>query len=443
MAITLQHEAYRDGIKSWDNKAETYQAVLAHTLMAMKLDGVAKNYMDQSLFEDVQAYMDSMNGGPSFASYVGDTYDSGSDFWKLRKDGSLEWDGKFDLVDEEDRPIETDTTGSFSRSLAHYMGRDFNTAEEASAWVQKELGGKWEDGKWKLGKTASATADRQARYEMQWKYVDKVHTDYHGSMVAAIGAMRKDLQAIFSKKGALSDKERFLAGVLDEALIFGQAYDDYLYGGGETDQGLGYLNSGLRSNYESKAGIRAIRQVIAGMRAGDYTDSNALYDHYVPGGILFNVGVKSSKVSTKSRYKDDTPHGFNNGLDGLAVDLTYVDGDPHTMLGYPVYTTQYEQFFTGKSIRWDSRTDHGYGRQIRTFTADGMTTIYGHLQNNTAFGAISKLMNMDALAGTAGIYAFALPPGTMIGTVGYTGHCDPSGIFGTHLHYEWRPSWQW
>lgn len=112
------------------------------------------------------------------------------------------------------------------------MGRDFNTAEEASAWVQKELGGKWEDGKWKLGKTASATADRQARYEMQWKYVDKVHTDYHGSMVAAIGAMRKDLQAIFSKKGALSDKERFLAGVLDEALIFGQAYDDYLYGGG-------------------------------------------------------------------------------------------------------------------------------------------------------------------------------------------------------------------
>ncbi len=83
MAVTLQHEAYRDGIKSWDNKAETYQAVLAHTLMAMKLDGTVEDFMDQSLLKDIDAYKEAMKGGRSFASYVEGKYSSDADFWKV------------------------------------------------------------------------------------------------------------------------------------------------------------------------------------------------------------------------------------------------------------------------------------------------------------------------------------------------------------------------
>jgi len=97
MAITLQHDAYRDGIKSCDNKAETYQAVLAHTLMASKLAAKDTSFLDQKLNMDLLAFS---LGGSVFSKYVDGAYDPSADYWKLTADGRLLYDGQASLVDE-------------------------------------------------------------------------------------------------------------------------------------------------------------------------------------------------------------------------------------------------------------------------------------------------------------------------------------------------------
>jgi hypothetical protein len=82
MAVTLQHEAYRDGIGGPENEAETYAAALAHTKMAIGImnDG-KKGFLDADLIGDITALR---NG--SFAQHVATSYDSSADYWRVTKD---------------------------------------------------------------------------------------------------------------------------------------------------------------------------------------------------------------------------------------------------------------------------------------------------------------------------------------------------------------------
>jgi len=107
LAVTLGHEAYRDGYVSHDNYLETRTATAAHTEMALKMifNGEKIAY-DENLTNDISAYFSAVfnNDVNLFNSYIDNFYDSSGDFWKLIVKDNIAgfiWDGllDFDLSD--------------------------------------------------------------------------------------------------------------------------------------------------------------------------------------------------------------------------------------------------------------------------------------------------------------------------------------------------------
>ena len=104
LATILGHEAYRDGIVTDDNYLETRSTTQAHTEMAIKMIlGGEKGFVDQNLANDIKAYLDAKakNDINYFNAYVDNYYDSSADYWKLTKEGNLEYDGYATLRDEK------------------------------------------------------------------------------------------------------------------------------------------------------------------------------------------------------------------------------------------------------------------------------------------------------------------------------------------------------
>jgi hypothetical protein len=127
-AIVLQHEAYRDGMKSWDQEDETLRAVEAHTKMAISLAGQGiEGFLSKTLIDDIIKYNE---GDAAFAAYVSETYSSESDYWTLLKDVTLIRDGRADLYDEDGnllaRGVNTgDQISDEYESLKLYTGNDY------------------------------------------------------------------------------------------------------------------------------------------------------------------------------------------------------------------------------------------------------------------------------------------------------------------------------
>jgi hypothetical protein len=111
MGITLQHEAYRDGIVDARNTVETQQAVTAHTEMAFRMagdnhyTGVMTGIINgnRNLQQDIGNYMTAKMSGDmsAFNAYVDGAYGSSADYWKLvqTEDGSygFSWDGHLNI----------------------------------------------------------------------------------------------------------------------------------------------------------------------------------------------------------------------------------------------------------------------------------------------------------------------------------------------------------
>ena len=118
LSLTLSHEARRDGIAD-GNRAETREATLAHTEMALRMLGdaatssVMKGVIDASenLQMDLGKYMTAKAKGDDgiFADYVDETYDSSADYWRLVKTKSgeydFQWDGNLNIYDENGKKL--------------------------------------------------------------------------------------------------------------------------------------------------------------------------------------------------------------------------------------------------------------------------------------------------------------------------------------------------
>lgn len=126
LSILLAHESYRDGIDNGfvDQRFETDRAVLGHIGVAAQL---AASYGDDALSPAQRSEVDAMRlayagkdaGSAAALGAVLDRYDSGEDFWKLKNDGSLAFDGFATLRDED---------GNIIRSAAS-MGLSENQIE--------------------------------------------------------------------------------------------------------------------------------------------------------------------------------------------------------------------------------------------------------------------------------------------------------------------------
>ena len=117
IGIVLAHESYRDGVDngSVDQRIETDRAVLGHIGVAAAL---AASYGRDSLSAAQLNEVDALrragagNGG-SLGSALGavlDGYDASEDFWKLKKDGSIAFDGFATLRDEDGNVIRSATS---------------------------------------------------------------------------------------------------------------------------------------------------------------------------------------------------------------------------------------------------------------------------------------------------------------------------------------------
>ena len=129
----LQWEAHRDGRNNgfqgqwW----ETMNAAAGMAEMAYKL-AVSKRYgRDFRITGQQAAIMQAIaqGGDEGLKEYVAANYDfTSGDNWKLKSDGSIEWDGKRGLYDEEGNLIrlavdENGLTLGYGESLLEYMGR--------------------------------------------------------------------------------------------------------------------------------------------------------------------------------------------------------------------------------------------------------------------------------------------------------------------------------
>ncbi|MDR0487179.1 MAG: hypothetical protein LBG91_02915, partial [Treponema sp.] len=130
LAVILGHEAYRDGIVTGDNYLETRQAVLAHTEMAMRmLIGGQSLAFDKNLEKDLIAYNvfgNAMGSLSLFNGYIDNNYDSSGDYWKLTKEGNLEYDGFATLRDAD---------GNILRSYREMGLKNDNSVEGALLWL--------------------------------------------------------------------------------------------------------------------------------------------------------------------------------------------------------------------------------------------------------------------------------------------------------------------
>ena len=100
LAVILGHEAYRDGIVTDDNYLETRSATQAHTEMAIRMILSGENgFADQNLAKDIMAYFAANGDINAFNAYVDGNYDSSADYWKLTREGNLEYDGLATLRD--------------------------------------------------------------------------------------------------------------------------------------------------------------------------------------------------------------------------------------------------------------------------------------------------------------------------------------------------------
>ena len=214
LGLTLQHEAHRDGIISDEQSQyiETVNAVAGHTKMALAMtkDSLYTKDMlnhissDTNLQNDINAYLYAAYTGNTslFAGYVGASYDSSADYWRVLSNGNIVFDDKKDLYDENGLLLKHyEGSGDYTDSLATMLGISY---KEAKTLMQRAKYYSYEDGSFydKDGNSAYLNEDMQintsdkfkAAYDFQVNYADNVWEDFGGSMEVALSSFKTNYE---------------------------------------------------------------------------------------------------------------------------------------------------------------------------------------------------------------------------------------------------------
>ena len=330
MGITLGHEAYRDGIVGdvESQMTETFDAVLGHTTMAkrVKSDKAYEDIMkgiiskNDNLRQDIDKldYAIDNKDWSSFGEYVLDNYDYSADYWLLKTDGTIMWDGSKDLNAEyydENGKLHTgkdaykvveDTTGSFSKSLLEYVGE-----ERALQILAKQAG---------------------REITNIYDFSDEVILSVTGMTSESLEYLKQNHPAEYQKIYN-SNKEELIA----EALMYNQ--------GKKWQQGNGWTGdfSALKmSDYD-------IGQVVI----NPIYDSNGKIASYERFAI--NASVTRHPYSNLStRLIDSNGNSYENNYQGLdtitfrKVDLNGNVIDTYTTTGWQTVPNGYKEQFKGK-----------------------------------------------------------------------------------------------
>jgi hypothetical protein len=115
MSVVLGHEAYRNGVVDGNNRSETRNAVIAHTVMAdrMRADGTKFSGivgLDLAVYD----YARSEGNMDIMAAYADEMYDSSGEYWRVIKDAN---GNVVQVLDDGDRAHATivDAEGNIER----------------------------------------------------------------------------------------------------------------------------------------------------------------------------------------------------------------------------------------------------------------------------------------------------------------------------------------
>ena len=131
--VTMSHEARRDGTAGSESSQtrETRRAVGSHV---DSVDRLIKDFGTDFLFGNTEMFKDYVNYKKYGNEYVDGAYDSSADYWKRMDDGSLAYDGKANLYDEEGNLITKTESQGIEGSLLELLGLK-DTAENRDAVV--------------------------------------------------------------------------------------------------------------------------------------------------------------------------------------------------------------------------------------------------------------------------------------------------------------------
>jgi len=186
MAITLQHEAWRDGKVTANNSVETLRAAKAHTMMALGFlgqKGVHQGFMDAQLMIEMLVMQ---KGESVFEEYVKNTYRSDADFWTLVVEGGrlkLKEDGSYDIVVRDD-------TGTITKVLLSVDPAKLKRIQQLEADLEK---GPRSDAEAKAAELAKLKAEYLAKSMIK-------NSDYTNSSVFMI------LENMLRGKGYTSER---------------------------------------------------------------------------------------------------------------------------------------------------------------------------------------------------------------------------------------------
>jgi hypothetical protein len=230
MSVVLGHEAYRDGTLT-DNKQETREAVIAHTLMAARMRAEGSDFSGSFVGLDlaVYDYARSVGNVGIMAKYADALYDSSGDFWKLTKDGRLINDGHARVVDENGKEIISleDLRMSEERDTIGALAKMFGISREKAAEINKA-----NNGSIQLGRGAGIGGDdyvNALKYTLSGTVNNMSDTIFNGMTTDERAQYLKHeviigSAFIGSDKGAVAAKLRDIKGLHNENILTGLFY---------------------------------------------------------------------------------------------------------------------------------------------------------------------------------------------------------------------------
>ncbi|QTQ10857.1 M23 family metallopeptidase [Treponema parvum] len=426
-AIRLGHEAYRDGIIGTTDKqrAETIAAVMGHTEMAVRMLDYAEKSPElqrailgnENILNDIGAYYSSRRNNDDllFDNYVNGNYDSSGDYWKVLCNGNIEFDGNFDLYDENGKLLHryeniSGENGGYTDALAESLNLSY---EEAASLINNAYTWNENEKKYVQKKEDSIikTSDNfKAKYDFQVNFADNVINSYHGNMQTALEAYKQNI-----KNGdGLVDYSSLSKMDLSEVESYAKEYNKYI---------SAYYDEKLNRQYNSPDAKSALKEVERLIDKGKFTGNEYVYNAFGEGGILNPLGQVNAEITTYAYYKDGKAHGWGIPR-GFALDLA--NGEK----GDRVYSVT-NTFLYSNSVNSNIPLNLGTGNEVRLF-GNNNSVIYGHLLSES-----TAMNSMKNLSSTNVIWRSLIPAGTQIGNIGNTGNSS-----GPHLHFEYRKKYQ-